>query len=398
MSSCPAMTTSTRPPSHRRKALRVAFVCIESADDRRAFSGLTWYIRRMLERQGLELRFADGLSMPARRPRRLLQLFLRHSLGFNYLPERSAVVRAAYARQVEERLSGCEYDLILSPGTLPVSRLGGNKPVVIWTDATFAALENYYWDFSRLVLGSSREGHRAELEAFRRCSLAVFSSDWASQSAISTYGLPRALSRTIPFGINLECSQTEASVRALLARKSKGPLKLLHVGADWRRKGGDRVLELGALLTSLGIPVEIDLVGGRPRVTPPPYVRTHGFISKASTEGRQRLERLYAEASFLILPTLAECAAVSIAEAASFAVPSLTTAVGGNASMMQDGVSGFLVKPGAPASDYLAPLLALLKDPAAYQRCGLAAYADFHARFTWERAAERLMPLLEDLA
>jgi len=378
--------------------MKIAFVSVEASDNRRAFSGLTWSIRRMLEDRGVELVLADGLHMPAHRPRRWLQVLLRHGFGLNYLPERSLAVREAYARQAESRLKGREFHAILSPGAIPVSRLYTDKPIVIWTDATFAGLTDYYWDFSRLVLGSRAAGMQADTEAFRRCRFAVFSSDWAAETALRSHELHRDKARVIPFGINLECNHGEEEIRRLVAARQQSALRLLFVGVDWRRKGGDRVLELGAYLQATGIPVQIDLVGGRPRGTLPSFARAHGFLSKANAAGAARLRELYSQAHFLVLPTRAECAAVSVAEAAAFGVPSLTTAVGGNPSMLRDGETGFLMPPDAPVEAYAAPLSRLRANPALYERFALGAFADYRRRFTWEGAAARLLPLLEGLA
>lgn len=63
-----------------------------------------------------------------------------------------------------------------------------NKPIVFWTDATFAVMQNYYDCFTGLNRRTVRNSHLYEKNVLKRISLAIFSSEWAANSSIKDYG------------------------------------------------------------------------------------------------------------------------------------------------------------------------------------------------------------------
>ena len=84
-------------------------------------------------------------------------------------------------------------------------------------------------------------------------------------------------------------------------------------------------------------------------------------------------------ADLLVFPSLwHETFGLTILEAASRGVPAVVTNIGGQSSLVRDGVTGLLVPPGDPA-ELAAALRGLLADPAALRRMGDAARAAFEA-------------------
>ena len=59
-----------------------------------------------------------------------------------------------------------------------------------------------------------------------------------------------------------------------------------------------------------------------------------------------KLHELYANYSYMIQPTYMECFSLSVLESLSANIPVITTTVGGNLEVLQDGKNGFIYEPG----------------------------------------------------
>jgi glycosyltransferase involved in cell wall biosynthesis len=82
-----------------------------------------------------------------------------------------------------------------------------------------------------------------------------------------------------------------------------------------------------------------------------------------------------------VLPSLAEGISNTILEAMASGLPVLATAVGGNADLVEQGVTGTLVPPADPQAMARA-LVALADDPARAAATGRAGRAAAEARFS----------------
>ena len=57
-----------------------------------------------------------------------------------------------------------------------------------------------------------------------------------------------------PFGANMRITHTREDVVAAVAHRPPESCRLLFVGVDWYRKGGDRALESATILNDWGLP------------------------------------------------------------------------------------------------------------------------------------------------
>jgi glycosyltransferase involved in cell wall biosynthesis len=104
-----------------------------------------------------------------------------------------------------------------------------------------------------------------------------------------------------------------------------------------------------------------------------------GRVRFAGALPREQALASLSSASLLVLPSLCyETFGLTILEAASEGVPAVATNIGGQSSLVQDGITGRLVPPGHPAALAVA-LHELLADPVALRRMGDAARAAFEA-------------------
>jgi len=270
---------------------------------------------------------------------------------------------------------------------------------VFWTDATFAAMVDYYPTYSHLSAESIRQGNEAEQRALEHCRLAIYSSEWAARSAIAHYSVAEEKIRVVPFGANLECTRCTEDIETLIAARPRTPYKLLFLGVNWERKGGAIALAVAKELNRSGLPTELSIVGCPPITDEalPPFVKVLGFISKMTPVGMRRLEQLLSEAHFLIVPSRAECSAIVFCEANSFGVPCLSTRVGGTPEIIRDGVNGQTFERDAPISAYCAFIADVMSDYTRYQELALSSFGEYQARLNWDVAGQRIKALLEEI-
>jgi glycogen synthase len=106
-----------------------------------------------------------------------------------------------------------------------------------------------------------------------------------------------------------------------------------------------------------------------------------GFLPHAE------LERLYARAAAVVLPSHREGLPLCVLEAMAHGRPVVASAVGGIPELVEDGVTGFLVPPG-DVSALRAALERLLADPVQRRRMGREARRRVAARCARGRVAE----------
>ena len=367
--------------------MRVAYVTTYDATDIEQWSGTAVYIARTLELAGCELVRVNVGSSPL-----VAKAFARMktlALGRRYLVDREPWLARLRARRLLKAV-GDSVDLIFSPGTVALALLDTPKPIVFWTDATFGAMVDYYPYFSGLDSRTIRNGLMLETSALGRSAAAIYSSEWAARSAISLHGASPESVHVLPFGANIDVP-TKAEVRRLIDARTKEICRLIFIGSEWHRKGGDIAVESARLLNSRGLPTELTVIGGSPQQLPP-FVRNVGRLHKQ--RDADEFKRHLGNSHFLLLPSRAECAGVVFSEASAFGVPSLGANVGGVASQLHHGVNGYLVDAGSGPEAYADVIQRAIGQ---YDALAHSALDDYHARLSWACSAAKVAPLLDGL-
>jgi glycosyltransferase involved in cell wall biosynthesis len=320
------------------------------------------------------------------------------AVGRRYLRDRNPSLLRGYARQVERRLAVSDCAAVLSPGSIPISYLSTDKPLAMWTDSTFAAMVDFYPEFSNLPACSVREGNAAEQSTLARCDLAIFSSDWAARSAVDYYDVDPRKVRVVPFGANITHSPTRADVERIVGARSRERCTLLFLGVDWSRKGGDTAVAVTRELNAAGLPTTLHVAGCEPpaETRASPHVTAHDFIGKDSPLGRERFAQLLRDAHLLILPTRADCTPLVFAEANASGVPCLSTKVGGTATVIRDGLNGRLFDVSAGPTVWRDYILQLWSDPDRYKELAMASFDEFSGRLNWPTACGAVADLLRE--
>ncbi|MDE3095519.1 MAG: glycosyltransferase family 4 protein [Chloroflexota bacterium] len=207
-------------------------------------------------------------------------------------------------------------------------------------------------------------------------------SAWAKASLVQDYGVAASRVTVVHPGVNVSAFP----LRDEGARQGGRRTRLLFVGGDLRRKGGDLLLE--TYRRHLSDACELHLVTGAD-VPSGDGVYVHRGLAPYSPE----LLQLYRDADIFVLPTRGDCLAVVLGEAMASSLPIVTTRVGGHAEAVADGESGFLIDAGDGAA-LRDRLQRLAGDPALRLRMGRAARAIGEARFNMATGASTLADLL----
>ncbi len=378
--------------------MHLAYVSTYDPTDVRTWSGIPFHMWQSLERQGLRLSQVGPLREQHAFRYKLKQLRYRLQDERHLRHHEPAVLRG-FAEQAESRLAALRPDVVFGVGSLPIALLDTDRPIAFWSDATFASVLYYYQEFARLSDETVRLGHRMEQAALDRSRLAIYAADWAAQTAVDFYGADPARVKVVPLGANLHFDYTPADVEALIAERPAVPCRLLFVGVEWLRKGGDIALRVAERLNEQGFPAELVVVGCRPihHEPLPPCVRVEGFVDKSTEAGRERLCTLLRQAHFLIMPSRAESYGIVYCEGNASALPCIASDAGGVPTIVRDGVNGQKFAREAPVQAYCDWITDILADRERYRDLCRSSFNEYRTRLNWGVAGRQVQALLQEL-
>jgi glycosyltransferase involved in cell wall biosynthesis len=208
-------------------------------------------------------------------------------------------------------------------------------PTLLSLDATPRNYDELADSYGDSVHGDAIEtaklwAHRAVMR--HAASFTVW-SNWAKNSLVREYGAPEQRVSVVHPGTVLSNFPDPASRRPRLA----GPLRVLFVGGDFPRKGGDLLLE--TVRKHFSGRVELHLVTAAD-VPSGDGVFVHRGLKPLSPELLQR----FRDADVFVLPTRGDCLAVVLGEAMAAALPIITTRVGAHGEAVENGKTGFLIE------------------------------------------------------
>jgi hypothetical protein len=236
----------------------IAYVSTYDVRDIENWSGIPFFMGRLLEKYIGNVTYIDGLMHYRSLGDEIKHFYYKLFLHQKYFKERTKACGQHYGRQINDRLKHGDFDLIFTPSTVPIAYLETEIPIVVWTDATFSSMVNYY--FTDLCEETIRDGNRMERLSLGKCRLVVFSSEWAARSAVMDYCIPESKIEIIQFGANL----VDIPEKRNITEQLSNPLEILFVGKEWERKGGDEVYQTFIQLNRCGIATHLTIVGSVP--------------------------------------------------------------------------------------------------------------------------------------
>lgn len=361
-------------------------------------SGTPFWIRKSLLNQNIDLKHWHITSSQRKLPPFqefifLCKQFLSQHIQNKFLDSESYHLRIVQmAERLSKSLDHLNVDAILTSITPMIgSILETNIPIVYWTDAVYDALVGFYPQFRFLHSQSLWEGHALTKTCLTNAKLLIFSSEWAARTAVELYGVSKQKIKVVHFGANIDVNHSLHDVNNIIQGRSKDCLKLLFIGKDFNRKGGDIALEIADQLFSQGYAIELTMIGcdfKNRKLSP--YVKSLGLLSKKNPNDLQTLIELYKQSHFLILPSRADACPISFAEANAFGVPCITSTVGGIPDAIIDDINGKTFSLESPIKDCCDYMVNLFNHYPRYAALALSSFNEYQTRLNWVTASQKV--------
>lgn len=232
-----------------------------------------------------------------------------------------------------------EYDLLFSIGSSDIAFLKTDVPIIHLADATFAQMVGYYDNFD-MGEKRNREANIIQKKAYWASTQLIFMSQWAASSAREDYDVPEDKINVLRFGANQDVPGE------LREHHENGTLRMLFVGKEWERKGGQIAVDTLNALRQRGIDSTLTMVGC---AVPQEVVNTPGLRIVPYLED---VSPFFRDADIFLLPTRAECAGIVFCEASAYGLPCFTTDTGGISDYVEEGVNGCLLGLDATGEDF----------------------------------------------
>jgi glycosyltransferase involved in cell wall biosynthesis len=257
-------------------------------------------------------------------------------------------------------------------------------PTVLSLDATpinYDELASWYGDrvSGATVERAKRWVHKSVM---RRAARFTVWSQWAASSLTRDYDVESRKITVIHPGTVLANFSSQQR-----AARRPGPLRLLFVGGDFARKGGDLLVRV--CREHFAGRVELHLVTSPQQGLQGENVFLYSGLRPYSPELLAR----YADADVFVLPTRADCLAVVLGEAMAASLPIITTRVGAHAEAVEDTRSGFLIDVDDDGA-LRDRLESLVREPELARRLGRRSREIGEARFDMIKNANRIAELL----
>ena len=384
--------------------MKITYVSTADQSDPDSFSGTCFWISKSLKNQ------MDLQDLYINDPQRVLPfldefIFRCRSLWYHFYkrmlldPQWQRRRAEQIATVVKEYLNHIKTDAILT-ALSPISGayLEINKPIIYWSDYVFGSLIPFYPFYPQYHPETAFDAHFVTSACLMNAKLLIFSSEWAARSAIEFYGISKEKVKVVPFGANIEITHTYDDVKNFIQARSRKCIKLLHVGKQWYRKGGDVVLKIAKHLHDSGHPVEVTIVGCTPPdKNLPTYVKCEEMLSKKKPENIEKLKSLYREAHFLFVPSRAEAFGIVFCEANAFAVPCISTHVGGISEIIKDGINGITFSFETTVQEYCDYIVNTWSNYPGYEALALSSFNEYTTRLNWQVAASKVKSLIAEV-
>ena len=379
--------------------MNIAYVYEFQADDINVQSGHPFFILdQLIKRANVQKIFPLNRASKYAFTHKLL---VNKLLGRSYHPDREPFLLKSFATQIEHRLTRPftekSVDCLFSPSSCAMTYLAVDLPKVFCADQTFVKSIDAYSEYTNCSPDYLKRGHEQEARALANCTAAIYPSEWAARSAIDDYNTDPAKVYVLPFGANVDPPPMR-TIDANLESKVFEPFRILFIGRDWKRKGGDTVLKACAIAAKRGVPIQLDLVGLE--IIPeslPDYATNHGLLLKSDSIQRAKFEHLLMQTHLVFVPSRAEAFGMTFCEAAAYGVPSLSSNVGGIPTIVRENITGFSLPAESEPEAYAQRIEAYFADRRRYVALGRSARRYYDQTLTWDVYGEKLLNILKKL-
>jgi len=293
----------------------------------------------------------------------------------------SKLVGRLNLKKIKDQVYG-DYDFIYAPiASRELSQVKKLKtPILYASDITFDLIKEKY-GFEMLYKFSFREGDEVERLAINKATFCLYSSDWAAQSAINTYGAKPAHVFVVPFGANISTMPDYNPQEKIMFKT----LEILFLGVDWVRKGGDMVLKTYQLLKAQGVDVHLTICGCVPPIDLSyTDITVIPFLNKSNSDDVKAFNELLTKTQLLFVPSEAEAFGIVFCEAAAYGIPVISRDAGGISSIVKNGINGYCLPPDATEQDYADAINKIVNNKEFYMQLSEASRKMYIEKLNWD--------------
>ena len=244
----------------------------------------------------------------------------------------------------------------------------------VYTDHTLRANFLYPNVDYRSLLKPNRYLLHTEREIYERASLIFTYSKNIRDSLVSQYDISSTKVHVVGVGYGI------ASPTSVEPQKYQNK-NILFVGVDWKRKGGDLLIEAFKLVQKEIAEASLTIVGCHPAIDLP-NVHVAGRVSPAS------VCQFYERASLFCMPSHREPFGIVYLEAMVYQLPIVGLPIGALPELVSQGENGYLTqsRPEALAER----LIFLLQRPEVCQLMGEKGSHIVQKQYGWDKVSQRL--------
>ncbi|WP_373479524.1 glycosyltransferase family 4 protein [Geminocystis sp.] len=374
-------------------SIRVGFFSVNNYLDKTSFSGALYYMYQALAKQDVTI---TNLGTPQ-----------KPFLGLNIIKKvkkllKNNIINTSknlsdddnyqdFITIVHKQLEKNNCDLIFAPiASKELSFLKSNLPIIFLSDATPELIKNSYQ-----IYKNEKEYSLAcetELMAISKAQTLIYTSQWAADSAVSNFNADPNKIKIVCLGANLDFTPP---VSQIYEKLNSSKLRLLFIGGNWKRKGGDIVLETFNSLIRFGIDVELVIVGAIPtNAVNDSRIVTIPFLNKNKPSDYKKYVNLFRQSHFLISPTRADCSPLVFSEANAYGVPAITTNIGGIPDLIKEGINGYTLPLSASGDKYAQLILDIFNDQKTYKLLIESSRKEYETRLNWDVWAQQIHSIM----
>ncbi|MFC2106987.1 glycosyltransferase family 4 protein [Bacteroidota bacterium] len=369
------------------KRYKIAFVTTFNPKGKTSWAGTSRYMARALEKHIGDIVFLGPLQPNVS----LLDYFgriVKKLTGRTYDISHSIIVARKYAKILESKLSKDKYDFIFAPASATaLAYLKTSIPIIYYTDTTFNSLYNYYEWFSGFNFLSVWEGNRIEKKALKNSNYLILTSEWTKNSVLNYYNINEDKITLAPMGANIN---NAPPLDTVISREKGNICKIIFIGMEWERKGGQIAIETVNLLNQMGLNTHITMIGCKvPEEFRNENLTIIEYIDKSKKKDKELFLKLLCESHFLLLPTRAECFGIVFCEASAFAIPSIATDTGGIDAAIKNGENGYRLPLTSGSQEYADTIAEIYNDyEGKYKPLSISSRKHYDENCNWDYWAE----------
>lgn len=277
--------------------------------------------------------------------------------------------------------------LFAPSASIEIAHLKTAIPICSFSDATFSSMHNYYGYLANLSKKSVKISNEIEQRAVNKSITQVYCSEWAFTAAQQDYGSKNTY--IVKLGANIDDDPKEEDI----IKQYNAVINILFVGVDWKRKGGDLVLETIDMLDKNGFDIHLTVIGCIPPETHP-KMDVIPFLDKNKKEEMIRFQEFFKKSHLFFLPTRAECYGIVFCEANAYGLPVITTNTGGVSSVIENGVNGFMLPINAGCEDYFKIISELISDKEKLKKMAISSREKYLKELNWSQWGKEMKEIL----